>query len=117
MKTCFLALSVLLASPSFAQQAVPDIPFDSVPNFLKLPAGMNFGEVPGVAVKGTVQVRAGVASPTKPYPSACADPSTSPPAPRHHTVILSLGAKPKAVATKCAPARPRLSRRFALTTS
>src|SRR5207253_5187854 len=58
MKTCFLALSVLLASPSFAQQAVPDIPFDSVPNFLKLPAGMNFGEVPGVAVnaKGHVFV-------------------------------------------------------------
>jgi sugar lactone lactonase YvrE len=50
MKICLFALSLLLAVPSFAQQAVPDVPFDSVPNFLKLPAGMNFGEVPGVAV-------------------------------------------------------------------
>src|SRR5438046_7743648 len=60
MKTCLFA-SILLAlsgAPSFAQQAAPDIPFDSVPNFLKLPAGMNFGEVPGVAVnsKGHVFV-------------------------------------------------------------
>jgi DNA-binding beta-propeller fold protein YncE len=50
MKTCLFALSMLLAAPLLAQQAVPEIPFDSVPNFLKLPAGMNFGEVPGVAV-------------------------------------------------------------------
>ncbi len=36
----------------------PAIPFDSVPDFLKLPEGMNFGEVPGVAVnsKGHVFV-------------------------------------------------------------
>src|ERR1700676_360262 len=50
MKTCLLALFVLLASLSFAQESVPDIPFDSVPDFLKLPPGMNFGEVPGVAI-------------------------------------------------------------------
>jgi hypothetical protein len=53
MRSYLLALPVLLvllASPSFAQQSVPEIPFDSVPDFLKLPAGMNFGEVPGVAV-------------------------------------------------------------------
>jgi sugar lactone lactonase YvrE len=50
MKTCLFALFVLLASMSFAQQSVPEIPFDSVPDFLKLPPGMNFGEVPGVAV-------------------------------------------------------------------
>src|SRR5882757_8764645 len=50
MKTCLFALSMLLSVPAFAQQRVPEIPFDSVPNFLKLPAGMNFGEVPGVAV-------------------------------------------------------------------
>ena len=61
MKTWLSVLSMLLAllaGPSFAQQAVPDIPFDSVPNFLKLPAGTNFGEVPGVAVnsKGHVFV-------------------------------------------------------------
>jgi DNA-binding beta-propeller fold protein YncE len=51
MKTCVFALSMLLAvAPSFAQQSVPEIPFDSVPDFLKLPPGMNFGEVAGVAV-------------------------------------------------------------------
>src|SRR6188472_4156392 len=50
MRVCLFALSMLLAAPAFAQQSVPDIPFDSVPNFLKLPPGMNFGEVPGVAV-------------------------------------------------------------------
>jgi hypothetical protein len=50
MRTFLFLLFLLLAAPCFAQQSVPDIPFDSVPNFLKLPAGMNFGEVPGVAV-------------------------------------------------------------------
>jgi DNA-binding beta-propeller fold protein YncE len=43
-------LLVLIAPPSFAQQSAPEIAFDSVPEFLKLPPGMNFGEVPGVAV-------------------------------------------------------------------
>jgi streptogramin lyase len=50
LKTCVLAVFVLFAAPSLAQQTVPDIPFDSVPDFFKLPEGMNFGEVPGVAV-------------------------------------------------------------------
>src|SRR5207245_4777027 len=50
MKTCLLALFVLLAPLAFAQQSVPEISFDSVPDFPKLPKGMNFGEVPGVAV-------------------------------------------------------------------
>lgn len=50
MKTCLFVLFTLLASASFAQQSAPDLPFDSVADFLKLPAGMNFGEVPGVAV-------------------------------------------------------------------
>ena len=50
MRICVFALSMLLAAPALAQQPVLDIPFDSVPNFLKLPAGMNLGEVPGVAV-------------------------------------------------------------------
>ena len=58
MKTCLFALFVLLAAPAIAQQSVPQIAFDSVPDFLKLPDGMNFGEVPGVAVnsKGHVFV-------------------------------------------------------------
>ena len=58
MRTGLFALFMLLAAPSFAQQSVPDIPFDSVPDFLKLPPGTNFGEVAGVAVnsKGHVFV-------------------------------------------------------------
>src|SRR5437870_7251098 len=59
MKTVLLTAFVLAAVPVLAQQqSVPDIPFDSSADFLKLPAGMNFGEVPGVAVnsKGHVFV-------------------------------------------------------------
>ena len=58
MKTWLLASCVLLAAPAFAQQAAPEISFDSVADYPKLPAGMNFGEVPGVAVnsKGHVFV-------------------------------------------------------------
>ncbi len=51
MKTYMLIMCVLLAAaPSFGQATVSEIAFDSVPDFFKLPAGMNFGEVPGVAV-------------------------------------------------------------------
>lgn len=58
MKTSSCAFLLLLAPLALAQQSIPDIPFESVPDFLKLPAGMNFGEVPGVAVnsKGHVFV-------------------------------------------------------------
>src|ERR1700674_2458244 len=58
MKICLFALFLLLASPSYAQQNVPEIPFDSVPDYPTLPPGMNFGEVSGVAVnsKGHVFV-------------------------------------------------------------
>src|SRR5256886_751013 len=58
MKLCLITLLLLLAARPFAQQSVPEIAFDSVPNFLKLPPGTNFGEVPGVAVnsKGHVFV-------------------------------------------------------------
>ena len=38
------------APPAVRMTEAPDIPFDSIPDFLKLPDGMNFGEVPGVAV-------------------------------------------------------------------
>ncbi|MSO81838.1 MAG: 6-bladed beta-propeller [Acidobacteria bacterium] len=53
-----LAVFVLLAAPVFAQSSVPELPFDSVADFLKIPPGMNFGEVSGVAVnsKGHVFV-------------------------------------------------------------
>jgi len=45
-------------APPVRMTEAPEIPFDSVPDFLKLPDGMNFGEVPGVAVnsKGHVFV-------------------------------------------------------------
>src|SRR6476620_11319258 len=58
MKTWLLALIVVLAASVSAQPAVPDLAFDSVPDFLHLPAGANFGEVSGVAVnsKGHVFV-------------------------------------------------------------
>jgi sugar lactone lactonase YvrE len=58
MKTMLFSLALLAAVPARAQQSIPDIPFDSTAEFLKLPAGMNFGEVPGVAVtsKGHVFV-------------------------------------------------------------
>jgi len=63
MKALITAGLVLMATPcliqqSLAQQSVPQIPFDSVADFPKLPDGMNFGEVPGVAVnsKGHVFV-------------------------------------------------------------
>jgi hypothetical protein len=50
MKSFCFAFLVLMARPIFAQHSVPEIAFDSVADFLKLPSGMNFGEVPGVAV-------------------------------------------------------------------
>ncbi len=58
MKRILIALIVLLSGTSYAQQAVPEIPFDSVPGFLKLPADMNLGEVSGIAVnsKGDIAV-------------------------------------------------------------
>src|SRR5216110_1300273 len=46
-----VAIVLLAVSPAlFAQQAVPEIPFDSVPNFFKLPPNLHFGEASGVAV-------------------------------------------------------------------
>jgi sugar lactone lactonase YvrE len=56
LRNSYLAIAVLLAAgPVFAQtnkakaQNVPEIPFDSAPNFLKLPAGLYLGEAMGVA--------------------------------------------------------------------
>jgi len=52
MNRVAVALLVALSTVSVtrAQQAVPEIPFDSVPNFLKLPPDINFGEDAGVAL-------------------------------------------------------------------
>ncbi|HEX9726579.1 MAG TPA: peptidyl-alpha-hydroxyglycine alpha-amidating lyase family protein [Vicinamibacteria bacterium] len=41
---------ILVTSPLLAQTAAEEIPFDSVPNFLKMPPGMYLGENAGVAV-------------------------------------------------------------------
>src|SRR5438874_13821172 len=58
MKKLIFAFVALLGTMSSAQQAVPEIPFDSVPNFFKLPSDLNFGEAAGVAVnsKGEIAV-------------------------------------------------------------
>src|SRR6201996_8367847 len=49
MRRWLFVLPLLMGSQAFAQQ-VPTINFDSVPNPLKLPTNMYFGEVSGVAV-------------------------------------------------------------------
>ena len=46
----FVILVAALAAPAFAQQNVPEIPYESIPDFLKYPAEMNLGELSGVAV-------------------------------------------------------------------
>jgi DNA-binding beta-propeller fold protein YncE len=49
----FSVLLLCAATALGAQQLpVPEIPFDASVDFLKLPAGMNFGEVAGVAIDG-----------------------------------------------------------------
>ena len=50
MRSWLAGLMLLIAPPAFAQQPVPAIAFDSVPNPLKLPANMYFGEASGVSV-------------------------------------------------------------------
>ena len=57
-KVALVAVVLLLATPMFAQISVPEIPFDSTPNFLKLPDNVVMGEAVGVATnsKGHVFV-------------------------------------------------------------
>ena len=50
MKYWLVGLAMLLASAASAQQSVPQIPYESVPNLLKLPPDMYLGEAAGVAV-------------------------------------------------------------------
>jgi hypothetical protein len=56
MKRWLVAAFLLMGTSAFAQQAVPEIPFDGDINFLKPPADIHFGEVSGVAVnsKGNI---------------------------------------------------------------
>ncbi len=51
----FQTLHPLAVSHAQSQYA-PLIPFESVPNFFKLPQGMNFGEVPAIAVNSAGHV-------------------------------------------------------------
>jgi streptogramin lyase len=44
-----VAVMVFFANPLFAQIAVPEIPFDSTPNLLKMPDNIAMGEAVGVA--------------------------------------------------------------------
>src|SRR2546428_8121587 len=63
-RICRLAIAVaLVATPTFAQskakaENVPEIPYDSVPNFFKMPPNIYFGEGIGIATnsKGHVFV-------------------------------------------------------------
>src|ERR1700688_4242109 len=50
MKKWLVGALMLLSPSAFAQQQPPEIPFDSVPNVLKLPPDMHLGEASGVAV-------------------------------------------------------------------
>ena len=58
MKYWIAAALFLLSAPLLAQQQVPIITFESVPNLLKLPKDVHLGEVTGVAVnsKGNIFV-------------------------------------------------------------
>jgi hypothetical protein len=57
MQRWLIGLTVALApiatpavTPASAQEAVPQIPYTSVPNFLKFPADVHLGEAAGVAI-------------------------------------------------------------------
>ena len=56
--TALLPAALLSAGSLFAQLYVPDIPFDSAPNFLKMPEHLYLGEAVGVATnsKGNIFV-------------------------------------------------------------
>ena len=58
MKRALSVVFLLLATTAFAQQAVPEIPFDANINFFKLPTDLNLGEASGVAVnsKGDIAI-------------------------------------------------------------
>ena len=59
MKRLLAGLFVLMSPSAFAQStSAPELNFDSVPNFIKLPPDMHLGEASGVAVnsKGNIYV-------------------------------------------------------------
>jgi streptogramin lyase len=50
VKRFLLPILLFLSTSTFAQQSVPEIPFDSAPDFLKFPPDLHLGEPSGVAV-------------------------------------------------------------------
>jgi len=64
-RVLLIAAALLAAGLVFAQNTVPEIPYDSTPNFLKLPDGLYLGEAVGVATnsKGHVFVYTRTGSP------------------------------------------------------
>jgi hypothetical protein len=60
-----IAALLIAASPLLGQNSAPEIPYDSAPDFLKLPAGLYLGEAAGVATnsKGHVFVYTRTGSP------------------------------------------------------
>jgi streptogramin lyase len=50
LKGYSILVLLTVGAAAYAQQAVPEIPYDSIPNFLKLPANLYLGEAAGVAV-------------------------------------------------------------------
>src|SRR3977135_2322557 len=51
-----VAVTAPFVVPAWAQQNVPQIPYESVPNFLKLPPDLHLGEATGVAVNSKKHV-------------------------------------------------------------
>jgi DNA-binding beta-propeller fold protein YncE len=56
MKRLLMSLAALAGSSVFAQSAVPEIPFDSVPDAIKMPKDLYLGEASGVAVNSVGHV-------------------------------------------------------------
>ena len=78
MRTWLISCVTMCFSALAHAQAVPEIPFDSVADPLKLPADMYFGEVAGIAVNSkkhifTSRYRAGIrrARPMEPRQRSC----------------------------------------------
>lgn len=56
MRIWLVGLIMLLCTPAFSQQQPPVVVFDSVPDPLKLPDNLYFGEVSGIAVNSNGHV-------------------------------------------------------------
>ena len=56
MRHLLFGCCLLMSAPALAQTTVPEIPFESVPDFLKLPDDIHLGEAAGVAVNSKKHV-------------------------------------------------------------